>query len=54
MKLGKTGKSMLLLKSAAIALALTVTGVHAETTLEFIQWWEPELPAGASRKGRNP
>ena len=45
----KIGKSMLLFKSAAVALALTVTGVHAETNLEFIQWWEPELPAGALR-----
>ncbi len=43
------GKSMLLFKSAAVALALTVTGVQAETNLEFIQWWEPELPAGALR-----
>jgi multiple sugar transport system substrate-binding protein len=40
---------MLLFKSAAVALALTVTGVQAETNLEFIQWWEPELPAGALR-----
>ena len=45
----KIGKSTLLLKSMAVALALTVTGAHAETNLEFIQWWEPELPAGALR-----
>ena len=42
-------KSMLLLKTAAVALAMTVGSVHAETNLEFIQWWEPELPAGALR-----
>ena len=42
-------KSMLLLKTAAIAIAMTVGSVHAETNLEFIQWWEPELPAGALR-----
>jgi len=42
-------KSMLLLKTAAIAFAMTVGTVHAETNLEFIQWWEPELPAGALR-----
>ena len=42
-------KSMLLVKSAAIALALSVGGASAETNLEFIQWWEPELPAGALR-----
>jgi multiple sugar transport system substrate-binding protein len=42
-------KSALLVQSAAIALALTAGGVHAEANLEFIQWWEPELPAGALR-----
>ena len=42
-------KSALLFQSAAVALALTVSGVHAEANLEFIQWWEPELPAGALR-----
>jgi len=42
-------KSALLFQSAAVALALTVSSVQAETTLEFIQWWEPELPAGALR-----
>jgi multiple sugar transport system substrate-binding protein len=45
----KIVKSMLPLKSAALALALTVGGAQAETNLEFIQWWEPELPAGALR-----
>jgi len=42
-------RSMLLAKSAAVALALTVGGAHAQANLEFIQWWEPELPAGALR-----
>jgi multiple sugar transport system substrate-binding protein len=42
-------KSMLLLKTAAVAIAMSVGAVHAETNLEFIQWWEPELPAGALR-----
>lgn len=42
-------KSMLLLKSAAVAYALGATGAMAQTNLEFIQWWEPELPAGALR-----
>lgn len=43
------------LKSVAAACALGIAGVlgttsaQAETTLEFIQWWEPELPAGALR-----
>ncbi len=40
---------MLLLKSAAIACAFSATSALAETNLEFIQWWEPELPAGAFR-----
>ncbi len=42
-------KSALLLKSAAIALALGMGSAHADANLEFIQWWEPELPAGALR-----
>ena len=42
-------RSMLVLKSAVVACALGVTGAQAETNLEFIQWWEPELPAGALR-----
>ena len=42
-------KSMLLLQSAAIACALGITSAVAQTNLEFIQWWEPELPAGALR-----
>ena len=40
---------MLFLKGAALALAMTVTGAQAQTNLEFIQWWEPELPNGALR-----
>ncbi|WP_421726142.1 ABC transporter substrate-binding protein [Bauldia sp.] len=43
-------KTVLLLKSTAVALALTATGAAAEANLEFIQWWEPELPAGALRE----
>ena len=42
-------KSMLLLQSAAIACALGISSALAQTNLEFIQWWEPELPAGALR-----
>jgi multiple sugar transport system substrate-binding protein len=40
---------MLILKSAVVACALGATVARAETNLEFIQWWEPELPAGALR-----
>lgn len=42
-------KSVLLLQSAALALGLGLGSVQAETNIEFIQWWEPELPAGALR-----
>jgi multiple sugar transport system substrate-binding protein len=37
------------LASAAAALALCTTVAIADTTIEFIQWWEPELPTGALR-----
>ena len=40
---------MLLLKTAAIVCAFGATSALAETNLEFIQWWEPELPAGTFR-----
>ena len=42
-------KSVLLWKSAAFACVLGATSAAAQTNLEFIQWWEPELPAGALR-----
>jgi multiple sugar transport system substrate-binding protein len=42
-------RTMLLLQSAGVALGLGVVGAAAQTNLEFIQWWEPELPAGALR-----
>lgn len=31
------------------AVALCATSAFAETKIEFIQWWEPEMPAGALR-----
>ncbi|TIL77372.1 MAG: extracellular solute-binding protein, partial [Mesorhizobium sp.] len=39
-----------MLKMAAAAWLLGATGAMADTTLEFTQWWEPELPAGSLRK----
>jgi multiple sugar transport system substrate-binding protein len=42
-------KSIAALAAAGALSALCTTAVMAETTLEFIQWWEPELPAGALR-----
>jgi multiple sugar transport system substrate-binding protein len=35
--------------SAAAVWAACATGALAQTNIEFIQWWEPELPAGALR-----
>jgi len=42
-------KSLLGLTAAAAAMAIGTTVAFADTTIEFIQWWEPELPAGALR-----
>ncbi len=36
-------------QSAVAVWALCATCAFAQTNLEFIQWWEPELPAGALR-----
>ena len=36
-------------KSALAVWALSTTAVFAQTNIEFIQWWEPEMPAGALR-----
>ena len=38
-----------MLKIAAAAWLLGATSAMADTTLEFTQWWEPELPAGSLR-----
>lgn len=46
MKLKKFGT---LLNAAAIAWALGTTASFAQTNIEFIQWWEPELPQGFLR-----
>ena len=35
--------------SAAAVWALGASGALAQTEIEFIQWWEPEMPAGALR-----
>ena len=34
---------------ALAILPLSTTAVLAQTSIEFIQWWEPEMPAGALR-----
>ena len=42
-------KSLASLTSAAAILVLCASAAVADTTIEFIQWWEPEMPAGALR-----
>jgi multiple sugar transport system substrate-binding protein len=42
-------RSLTGLATAAAALAMCTTVAIADTTIEFVQWWEPELPAGALR-----
>ena len=46
MKVRGLGATML---SAAAVWALCASGALAQTEIEFIQWWEPEMPAGALR-----
>ena len=45
----KLRKPLTSLASAAVFLALSAAAAFADTTIEFIQWWEPEMPAGALR-----
>jgi len=42
-------RSLTGLASAAAAFAICTTVAVADTTIEFVQWWEPEMPAGALR-----
>ena len=35
--------------TGALAASLLATTALADSNLEFVQWWEPELPAGALR-----
>src|SRR5690349_12111900 len=46
MKVKRFGATML---SAAAVWAMCASGALAQTEIEFIQWWEPEMPAGALR-----
>ena len=45
----KIRKSFAVCASAAMLVALSVSAALADTTIEFVQWWEPEMPAGALR-----
>ena len=42
-------KVFLLLLSFVFILSFGLTTSVAKTTIEFIQWWAPELPAGSFR-----
>src|SRR5690348_17244499 len=42
-------RSVTSLMAAAAALAIGTTVALADTAIEFIPWWEPEVPAGALR-----
>ena len=42
-------RSLAGLASAAAVIALYASTALADTTIEFVQWWEPEMPAGALR-----
>ncbi len=42
-------RSLAGLASAAAVIALGASAALADTTIEFVQWWEPEMPAGALR-----
>ena len=42
-------RSLAGLASAAAVVALYASTALADTTIEFVQWWEPEMPAGALR-----
>ncbi len=45
----KLQKTMVALKSATAITLLSATGAMADVSLEFTQWWEPELPENALR-----
>ncbi|MBN9984421.1 ABC transporter substrate-binding protein [Rhizobium laguerreae] len=46
MNIRKFGVTM---RAAVAVWALCATSAFADTTIEFIQWWEPEMPSGALR-----
>lgn len=45
----KFKKSIAMMQTAALACLMSTTASFADTSIEFIQWWEPEMPAGALR-----
>lgn len=45
----KSKKFATLLNAAVVAWTLSTTASFAQSNIEFIQWWEPELPQGFLR-----
>lgn len=43
-------RPILWILSCILVISTCWTKVHAETTIEFIQWWAPELPANSFRE----
>ncbi len=45
----KVGKINTALSAAILATAMSASAAFSDTNIEFIQWWEPEMPAGSLR-----
>jgi multiple sugar transport system substrate-binding protein len=45
----KVGKMNTAVSAAILATAMSASAAFADTNIEFIQWWEPEMPAGSLR-----
>ena len=46
MKIGKINTAV---SAAILATAMSASAAFSDTNIEFIQWWEPEMPAGSLR-----
>lgn len=45
----KVGKINTVVSAAILATAMSASAAFSDTNIEFIQWWEPEMPAGSLR-----
>ena len=45
----KVGKINTAVSAAILATAMSASAAFSDTNIEFIQWWEPEMPAGSLR-----
>ena len=45
----KVGKINTAVSAAILATIMSASAAFADTNIEFIQWWEPEMPAGSLR-----